>query len=140
MTELGWGIEGVVYRSPREPAAVKVHTRQEGFLHELAVYKRLSKYRVTEFQGFAVPRLLRHSEPLQVIELSVVKAPCLLDFGAAKLDSPEGFTEDAMSDWWHRTREDFGDDFERARDVYFGLIKQYGIYYYDLKPRNLQLR
>ena len=109
-------------------------------MHELAVYKRLSKYRVREFQGFAVPRLLRYSEPLQVIELSVVKAPCLLDFGAAKLDSPEGFTEDAMSDWWDRTREDFGDDFERARDVYFGLIKQYGIYYYDLKPRNLQLR
>ena len=72
--------------------------------------------------------------------MSVVRPPFLLDFAAAALDDPSDFTEDALSDWWDKVEADFGDDFPTARDVFWGLVSKYGIYYWDLKPQNLRFR
>jgi hypothetical protein len=140
LIQLGWGIDGVVYRSPREPAAIKVHTRQERYFAELGAYQRLAEFGVTEFMGFSVPKLLRYHDALQVIEISVVTVPFLLDFAAATLDFPKEFTDDAERIWWDELRERFGPDFGPAQDVYYGLIERFGIYYYDLKPGNLSFR
>ena len=128
------------FKSPHEPSAIKIHTRLEKFDAELAVYRRLRRRKVTKVLGFNVPVLLRSDRSLQVLELSVVKPPFLLDFAGATLDNPRDFTEEAMSDWWDSVRDNFGDDFSRARDVYWTLIQQFGIYYYDLKPGNLRMR
>jgi hypothetical protein len=140
LIQLGWGIDGVVYRSPREPAAVKIHTRPGSYFSELAAYQRLAEFRVTEFLGFAIPKLLRHHDELQVIEISVVTAPFLLDFAATTLDFPRELTEEAEETWWNELREKFGTDFGLAQDVYYGLAEKFGIYYYDLKPGNLTIR
>lgn len=56
------------------------------------------------------------------------------------MDRPRDFPQEVEDEWWDRVRENFGPDFDRARDVYWGLVQQFGIYYYDLKPGNLQLR
>ncbi|HEY7116926.1 MAG TPA: hypothetical protein VH475_10090 [Tepidisphaeraceae bacterium] len=83
---------------------------------------------------------MTYSEKLHVLEISIVMKPFLLDFAAATVDRPNDFTEDAMATWWTSVEEDFGDDFPIARDIFWGLKQQHGIYYWDLKPRNLQLR
>jgi hypothetical protein len=140
LIQLGWGIDGVVYRSPREPAAIKIHTRQTKYFAELAAYQRLAEFGATEFKGFAIPKLLRYHEALQVIEMSVVSVPFLLDFAAATLDFPKEFEADNEQIWWNELRERFGSDFNVAQDVYYGLIDRFGIYYYDLKPGNLTMR
>lgn len=136
---LGWGVDGVVYPSPSRMTAAKVHSRPETFAKELAVFRRLTEHEVEEVQGFAVPQLIRADEVLRVIEMSVVSPPFLLDFAAATLDFEPDFPE-GTDEWWARVRDDFGDDFPVAESVYWELVQKYGIYYWDLKPRNLQFR
>jgi hypothetical protein len=137
---LGWGLDGVVYAHPSVANAVKIHKNPESFEKELAAYQRLYSNRVDKLGDFAVPTLMTYSRKLGVLEISIVKKPFLLDFAAATVDKPNDFTPDAMSDWWDRVRDDFGDDFETARDVFWSLKRLHGIYYWDLKPRNLQIR
>lgn len=137
---LGWGVDGVVYPSPKDTTAVKIHRGPDSFRRELAVYHRLRDHDVSEFLGFAVPRLVRFDRKLLVIEMSTVKPPFLLDFAGATLDFPRGYPPEAMALWWEQTEERFGDDFPAAESVYWGLVNRFGIYYYDLKPGNLQFR
>ena len=140
LKELGCGVDGVVYASPHQTTAVKVHTYREKFINELSVYRRLERYAVSEYQGFSVPKLRAYSEPLQILEMSIVRPPFLLDFAGAKLDRPRDFSPEVQADWWERTAENFGDDFKVASAVYWGLVTQFKIFYYDLKPGNLQFR
>jgi hypothetical protein len=134
---LGWGVDGVVYPSPNM-TAIKVHSRIETYWKEVAAYQRLQENGVMEFQGFAVPCLVRCHTWLQAIEMSIVSPPCLLDFAATTIDFMPDFPE-GLDEWWDRVRDDFGDDFPIAESVFWGL-QRYGIYYWDLKPRNLQIR
>ena len=128
---LGWGVDGAVYAHPSANTAVKVHRGQEGFARELAVYLRLADHGVTEFSTaahrFNVPVLQNYDEKLCVIEMSIVSKPFLLDFAAATLDDPRDYTDDALSGWWESIQSDFGEDFNVARDVYWGLVNRYGI-------------
>jgi hypothetical protein len=121
LRELGSGVEGVVYLSPRATTAVKVHSSTGPFNTEVNVYKRLKKHKVSEFQGFSVPQLVRFDPQLQVIEMSVVKVPFLLDFAGAALDcDPDGWSND--DEWWARIREQFDDDFPVVQSVFNGLV------------------
>jgi hypothetical protein len=137
---LGWGLDGVVYARRDPTAAVKIHNKDQSFQNELAVYRRLSERHVEKFMGFQVPVLLDYREQDRLLELSVVKPPFLLDFAAATVDKAHDFTEEAMGMWWNDVEENFGDDFPIASAVFHGLKKQLGIYYWDLKPRNLVFR
>lgn len=118
---LGWGLDGVVYARRDPTAAIKIHSQEQGFRKELAVYRRLLNRRVEKFMGFEVPTLMGCSEQHRVLELSIVKPPFLLDFAAATVDEPHDFTPDAMEMWWQKVLDDFGDDFPIARDVFYGL-------------------
>lgn len=71
--------------------------------------------------------------------MSIVRPPFLLDFAAATLDVEPDFPEGTL-DGWEQVKSDFGDDFPIAQSVYWGLVREFGIYYWDLKPRNLVLR
>ena len=137
---LGWGVDGVVYASSAATTAVKVHGKSESFGRELAAYLRLAEHGVREFMGFAVPGLLAFDEQRLVLEMSIVAAPFLLDFAAATVDTRPDFTEDALAIWWQDVEDAFGEDFDVARDVFWGLQRLYGIWYWDLKPRNLRFR
>jgi hypothetical protein len=104
------------------------------------VHKRLAQHSVSEYQGFQVPRLVNFNSRLLVIEMSVVDStgPFLLDFAGSTLDHPPDFPE-GTDEWWERVRGAFGEDFDTAQTVYWGLVRDYGIYYWDLKPGNLQI-
>ena len=140
MELLGWGIDGVVFAHPLVSNAIKVHKNQESFEKELAAYKRLSDRRVEKFMGFSVPQLMGHDRQLRVVELSIVKPPFLLDFAAATVDKKNDFSPEDMELWWQDVEHNFGDDYAIARDVFWGLKTDFGIYYWDLKPRNLCFR
>lgn len=140
LERLGWGVDGVVYTHPSVPNAVKIHKNVESFNKELAAYQRLYDHHVHTFMGFAVPTLMTFSAKLQVLEISIVKPPCMLDFAAATVDKPNDFSDEAMEIWWADVADAFGDDFGVAADVFWAMKKEHGIFYWDLKPRNLQIR
>jgi hypothetical protein len=136
--ELGWGIDGVVYHIPARHAVVKVLATREKYDREIAVYRRLQAHNVTHVQQFSIPRLLNADDQIHVIEMSFVRPPFLLDFVQATLDSPQDFPDDAMSEWWAKLFDSFGEiQFPVVQSVFYHLIQRYGVYYYDLKPGNI---
>src|SRR3989304_2078112 len=97
LAALGSGIDGIVY-STIHATAIKVHSRQDGFERELAVYQRLKEYGVQEICGFAVPRLIKADGKLRVIEMSIVRPPYILDFAKSTLHRPEDFGPEVMAE------------------------------------------
>lgn len=139
LKELGSGAEGFIFATDRA-TAVKVFQYEEKYRRELAAYRRLLSRGVSEILGFAIPRLVNYRHELLVIEMTMVQPPFLLDFAQAFLDRPMEMEEGQEAEWWERVRDNFGADFEIARDVFFALQRDTGIYYYDLAPRNLRFR
>ncbi len=137
LEELGYGVEGVVYSSLAATTAIKVHTQEEALERELAVYKRLRRHRITRLQGFNIPKLVNFDTRLFVIEMSIVKPPFLLDFAQSTLDYAPEFPE-GLNEWWDRIRERFDDRFPIVQSVFWELQNTHGIYYWDLKPGNIE--
>jgi hypothetical protein len=91
---------------------------------------------VTKVCGLAVPTLIGFSRELLVIEMTMVQPPFLLDFAEARLDEPLEFPE-TEEETWARFADDFGDRLGDAQSVCYVLSSRYGIYYYDIAPRNM---
>jgi hypothetical protein len=135
LKELGHGAEGFVF-STESVTAIKVFRHREKYASELAVYQRLREHDVLEVLGFAVPRLIKWEDRLLVIEMTLVQPPFLLDFSQAALDEPRDFPEDVINEWWSKLAEEFGERLPVVQDV-FNALQAFGIYYYDLAPRNI---
>jgi len=135
---LGWGVGGAVFASPVQSTAIKVHLHADGFEREVAAYRRLQQHHVSAVLGFAVPEFIDANASLRVVEMTIVRPPYLLDFANARVDSPPDFDAEVMSEWWQRLADRFGDRLLDVRAVYETLIQQYGIYYFDLKPGNIE--
>lgn len=133
---LGGGIEGFVF-SIGGITAVKAFEHRPMYQSELAAYQRLRDVGIEHICGLHVPVLVNLDDRLMVIEMSIVDPPFLLDFAQTTLDHPRDFSEDVMTDWWNRVAEMFGERFEDAREVFYALQDEAGIYYYDLAPRNV---
>ena len=134
--DLGSGAEGFVFPSP-SATAVKVFTYKEKFDHELAAYERLLEHKAFDIRGFAVPQLIKSDSQLLVIEMTLVEPPFILDFAQSVLDDPKDFPEEVVEEWWERVADDFGDRFPVVQELFYELQHKYGIYYYDLAPRNI---
>lgn len=135
--ELGWGVDGVVYRTAR-PSAVKVFKRGETFERELAAYQRLSEHGVSSVRGFVVPELIGFNRKLRVIEMSIVRAPCVLDFANSTLDYRHDFTADALEHWRNTIEEVFEDRASVVMAIFNELWDRYGICHEDLSAKNVQ--
>ena len=135
---LGFGEDGFVWRSIGM-TAVKAFYRSRNYTVELDCYTRLSTWNgVTDLAGFAVPALLGHDDRLMVIEMGLVAPPCVLDFGKAYLDRPGDYPEGVLEDSLDSFRENYSErDWERVEELVSDL-QTFGIYYYDLKPGNIQ--
>ena len=64
----------------------------------------------------------------------------MLDFAAATVDKPNDFSDESMQIWWDEVADAFGADFAIAAEVFWRMKQEHGIFYWDLKPRNLQFR
>jgi hypothetical protein len=102
---LGFGIHGTVFvaegNSKPGKSAIKAHRSTEPYARERAVYERLQEAGVTGILGFHVPQLIRCDDVLQVIEMSIVTRPFVLDFAGAYLDLPP---KSQMKSGWNGRR------------------------------------
>jgi hypothetical protein len=138
LTELGWGVSGIVFASPLLKTAIKVHHRPESFQTELRAYEFLKRIRLTTLHGLTIPRLRGHDERRQLIEIDLVRPPYLLDFAGVRFEDPQ-FSADTLADIHETIRLRFGNRASVAYAVYDSLRKL-GMYYLDLRPGNLNFR
>ena len=133
---LGDGNDGAVWESDQQ-TAVKALERRDSYFRERDSYLRLRDLSIVDIQGFAVPWLIDHDGTKQVVEMTVVFPPCILDFAKAYVDRPPDFSSEVLRDW----REDTAELFERDWDTVENLLaelKSLGIFYFDAKPGNIR--
>ena len=105
---LGQGKDGAVWRTSR-PSALKLHEREPSYRAERNAYMRFRDVDLTDVNGFAVPKLLDHSDDLLALELSIVFPPFVLDFASVVLDVDPELIEDEGHTLADLVRERFGD-------------------------------
>ena len=110
--KLGSGQEGYVWETTNK-SAVKVFEREQHFNTELKCYQILQFHGVNEIEGFQIPELVSYSEEQLLIELTIVSAPYLLDFGKCRF-SPPDYPSDAVEHYEKRCQDDFGMHWTRA--------------------------
>lgn len=134
---LGNGEEGFVWRTSHD-SAIKVYDagRLRNFSTELACYEILADNNVTELEGFTIPYLVGSSEELLVLELSIVSAPYVLDFGKAYINVPPDFSEEVLADYDAEREEMFEGNWDLAQCV-VGALQWFGIFYADARPSNI---
>jgi hypothetical protein len=132
---LGEGIDGVVWLTS-ERTAIKVFGHADQFETEKECYLRLAAAKIVDIRGFAVPQLLEYDTRCRVIEMTTVRAPYLLDFGKCYLDFPPDFSPEVWHDLYERIKEVYDDRYDEVMAAVRSLQK-YGIYYYDVKPKNV---
>jgi hypothetical protein len=92
---LGAGTDGTVWQT-QEGTAVKAFERGKNYFLELECYRRFQDQGVNQILGFAVPELEGYSDSLMVVEMTIVEAPYLLDFGKVYLDAPPEYYADKV--------------------------------------------
>ncbi len=132
---LGQGTDGAVWKSDRD-SAIKALERERNYRTELECYQRFTDQAITTLHGFSVPRLLEWNDDLLIIEMGIVTPPFVLDFAKAWLDIPPEFSDETWADWEQDGKERFEHRWPQVLELLLAL-KQYGIYYYDAKPANI---
>lgn len=134
---LGCGREGNIYETTH-PSAIKVHREKSGYLRERDAYLRLLDRQITQVRGLRIPTLFDHDEKCQILEMSIVRPPFLLDFGSAWLDEAPDFSEEVLLQWHDEIRGRFGDRFAEVMSVLTILARTAGIYLLDVHPNNIK--
>jgi hypothetical protein len=137
---LGFGIHGSVHvvehKIKGAKSAIKAHRAIEFYLRERAVYERLSGAGVSDILGLHVPQFIRADDDLQVIEMTIVTRPFLLDFAGAYLGVPPEFSAEIWAEWEAEKREQFGAHWTAVRAV-MNSLEDLGIHLVDVSPSNI---
>lgn len=133
---LGDGNDGAVWETNLQ-TAIKAIERRDSYVRECEAYFRLREKGITEIQGFAVPCLIDHDDTKQVVEMTVVFPPCIIDFAKAYVDRPPDFSAEVLRDWREDASELFEDDWDIVEDL-LDCLRNSGIYYFDAKPGNIR--
>src|SRR6059058_2530444 len=85
--KLGSGKDGIVLVAKRKglpsKLAIKALRWREAYDRERSVYDRLRIAGATMIAGFNVPQLVGSDDNLQVLEMTIVERPFVLDFAGA---------------------------------------------------------
>jgi hypothetical protein len=131
---LGDGTDGIVLATDRN-SAVKVLRNFDNYSRELRAYQRLKALEVRCVDGLNVPALVDYDDGLLIVEMDIVKAPYLLDFGKAYTDESTPFDEEQLAAYQASLRDFFRkDDLPRVRKIY-RILAGLGIIYLDAKPQ-----
>lgn len=140
LASLWAGIHGIVLvmegNVKAGKTAVKVHRSVEPYRRERDVYLRLSEAGVKQILGFRVPQLIRSDDGLQIVEMTVVTRPFVLDFAGAYIDFPPEFSEEVWAEWQAAKREQFGARWTEVLAV-LGALEQLDIHMVDVSPTNI---
>ncbi len=137
-SQLGAGKDGSVFATSHG-TAIKFHSHPTVYRNERDAYLRLKEKRVTNVNGFNVPKLLSFHDAANAVEMSIVQPPYLLDFASARIDE-DGFAFDSDTEEFRHANihELFGD---RAADVFLlldTLQRRFGILMLDARPPNIR--
>lgn len=130
------GNDGAVWESNQQ-TAIKALERRDSFIRENDAYLRLRELNVVDIQGFAVPILVDFVDTRQIVEMTVVFPPCILDFAKAYLDRPPEFSAEVIRDWREQTADLFDDDWDTV-ECLLDDLQRFGIFYFDAKPGNIR--
>ena len=80
-------------------------------------------------------------EALQIIEMSLVKPPFIVDFGGAYLDAPPPHASDPeiRSLWMKERQEKFGEDTMAVNAILAELESSFGVYLTDVHAGNIRV-
>lgn len=133
---LGDGNDGAVWESNQQ-TAIKAIERRDSYFRERDAYLRLQDLEIVDLQGFAVPWLIGFDDTKQIVEMTVVFPPCILDFAKAYVDFPPDFSDEVLRDWQEETADLFEADWEKVASLLIEL-QSLGIFYFDAKPGNIR--
>jgi len=134
---LGRGTDGSVWRSTR-PSAIKAVKDRKIFQDELECYRRFQAANMRKLCGFAIPWLFGADESLQVLEISIVQPPYLLDFGKVYFHEPTGvYDQRQLAAAEADAKRLYGSQWPDVSHVLYVLRERFGIWYIDPKPNNI---
>jgi len=137
---LGFGIHGSVHlvedKLKGDRSAIKSHRAREFYVRERAAYELLSHAGVTEVLGFHVPQLIRADEELQVIEMTIVTRPFVVDFAGAYVGARPEFPEEIWAEWEAEKQDQFGARWVKVKQV-MEAFEEWGIHLVDVSPNNI---
>jgi hypothetical protein len=136
MRFLGDGNDGAVWESDRQ-TAIKALERRDSYIRERDAYLRLQELSIVEIQGFAIPVLVDFDDTKQIVEMTVVFPPCILDFAKAYVDQPPDFSTEVIRYWREETAELFDADWDKVESL-LEKLQCIGIFYFDAKPGNIR--
>ena len=113
-----------------------MHHDAEPYARERSVYERLREAGISQILGFHVPQLIRVDDELQVVEMTIVTRPFVLDFAGAYLDFPPEFPEEIWADWETEKREQFEARWPTVQAV-LGALEDLEIHMVDVSPSNI---
>lgn len=93
-----------------EATAIKGFNRREKYLNERNAYLRLRQCKLTQVGPFRIPTLIRFDDDLEIIEMTIVQPPFLLDFASAYIDCKPPYSYEELELWHEGKEEDFGKD------------------------------
>jgi hypothetical protein len=133
---LGHGSDGAVWQSSRT-TAIKVCEDQARYCRERDCYRLFEEQQITEVYGFAIPRLVQFDDGVQIIEMDIVHAPYIIDFGKGYLHRrPPEFSAETMADWLAEKEELYGKHSPTIQAVLRRLVAL-GVYHMAPKPANI---
>ena len=140
MERLGFGIHGIIHVAGNKPdggrTAVKAHREREPYLREVAAYERLSEAGVSQILGFNVPQLIRADDELNVIEMTIVTRPFVLDFAGAYLDRRPDFPDEIWAEWESEKCDQFDFRWPTVQRV-LAALEELDIHMVDVSPSNI---
>ena len=126
-TPLGHGTDGSVWTSDRR-TAVKALSREHNYRLEKACYERFRDAGVRKIEGFSVPQLRGFSDTLRIIEMRIVTAPYILDFGKVSIDKAPDYDPERLEELDREHEERFGPRYwPKVRDLLLVLKYTYHI-------------
>lgn len=136
--KVGGGVNGLVYYTSRG-SAVKILSLQESFERELKAYRRIEAAGLESICGFTIPHLLGHSHKLQIVEMTIVQPPFLLDFASCCFDirPRDMYSKEWEEQYEERIQHLHEDRASKVFQVYNALASRTGIYHTDLRPTNI---
>jgi len=142
LRRLGHGVQGIVIEVEDQDeftVAVKAHERRDAYERERDVYLRLRDYGIEDLLGSKVPQLVDFDDSLQILCITIVTRPYVLDFGGAFLDEAPQFSDEVMAEWYAEKKEQFGKRWPDALRVLRALA-DLGIHVIDVNPNNISWR
>ena len=98
---------------------------------------QLQERLIVDLQGFTVPILVDFDDTKQIVEMTVVFPPCILDFAKAYVDRPPDFSAEVLRDWREETADLFDTEWDSVQNL-LDELQSIGIFYFDAKPGNIR--